>query len=92
MSRCGSHGSLTGTTMRPMVPAWSGRELDAGGPCVFRGSEAQFALLIHEYGHHYCGDHLCKDFYRALAKLGARMTMLALDKPEVFHDRDTRDS
>jgi len=62
------------------------------GHGFFEDKTAQFALLIHEYGHHYCGDHLSKDFYQALATLGARMTMLALDKPEVFHDRDTRDS
>ena len=34
------------------------------GHAFFEDQEAQFALLIHEYGHHYCGDHLCKDFYR----------------------------
>ena len=54
------------------------------GHAFFEDQEAQFALLIHEYGHHYCGDHLCKDFYRALTKLGAKMTVLALQKPEVF--------
>jgi len=54
------------------------------GRAFFDGMEGQLDLLIHEYGHHYCGDHLSDDFYRALTKLGARMTMLALKKPECF--------
>ena len=54
------------------------------GRAFFDGMEGQLDLLIHEYGHHYCGDHLSDDFHRALTKLGARMTMLALKKPECF--------
>lgn len=46
--------------------------------------EKQLDLLIHEYGHHYCGDHLAADFHRALTRLGAKMTLLALRSPEVF--------
>lgn len=41
-------------------------------------------LLIHEFGHHYASDHLSSDYYDALTRLGARMTRLALDKPELF--------
>lgn len=41
-------------------------------------------LIIHEFGHHYSGDHLSSDYYDALTDLGARMTRLALDKPEIF--------
>jgi len=41
-------------------------------------------LIIHEFGHHYSGDHLSSDYYDALTDLGARMTRLALDKPELF--------
>jgi len=42
-------------------------------------------LLIHEYGHHYCGDHLAADFHRALTRLGAKMTMLAVKDPGAFY-------
>lgn len=41
-------------------------------------------LIIHEFGHHYSGDHLSSDYYDALTDLGARMTRLALDQPELF--------
>ena len=41
-------------------------------------------LLIHESGHHYTGDHLSADYYRALAKVGAGMVRLALTRPELF--------
>ena len=41
-------------------------------------------LLIHEFGHHYAGDHLSTDYFNALTKLGAKMVRLALVKPEVF--------
>ena len=27
-------------------------------------------LLIHEYGHHYEGDHLSEDYYKALCRVG----------------------
>ena len=54
-------------------------------PHVFFDSrEEQLDFLLHEYGHHCCNDHLSKDFYRALTTLGARMTVLALKKPECF--------
>ena len=46
------------------------------GHAFFEDREAQYDLLIHEFGHHSCSDHLSKDFYRALTKLGARMTVL----------------
>ena len=41
-------------------------------------------LLIHEFAHHYESDHLSESYYDALADLGARLTRLALDKPELF--------
>ena len=47
--------------------------------------ETQLDLLIHEYGHHYCGDHLAADFHRALTRLGAKMTMLAVKDPGAFY-------
>ena len=41
-------------------------------------------LLIHEFGHHYAGDHLSTEYYRALCKVGARMLRLALTSPAIF--------
>jgi len=41
-------------------------------------------LLIHEFGHHWTIDHLSRDYYDALTRLGARMTRLALMKPGLF--------
>lgn len=39
-------------------------------------------LLVHEFGHWYCGDHLSHDFHGALCKVGAGMVALALHSPE----------
>lgn len=47
-------------------------------------SEEVIDLIIHEFGHHYEMDHLSRGYYDALTKLGARMTRLALLKPELF--------
>jgi hypothetical protein len=55
-------------------------------PDFFDGgiTEAVLDLLIHEFGHHWTIDHLSREYYDALTRLGARMTLLALDKPELF--------
>ncbi len=42
------------------------------------------ALLIHELAHEAEGNHLSDGFYRALQKLGAALTELALRDPELF--------
>lgn len=41
-------------------------------------------LLIHEFGHHTCSNHLSEDYYDALTRLGAKLVDLALEQPEVF--------
>jgi hypothetical protein len=41
-------------------------------------------LLLHEFGHHYCSNHLDQDYYKALTRLGAQLTQLALTEPELF--------
>jgi hypothetical protein len=46
--------------------------------------EAVDELLIHEFGHHYSGDHLSEAYHDALCKLGARLARLALEKPALF--------
>jgi hypothetical protein len=45
-------------------------------------SEDVDALLIHEFGHQYSGDHLSGDYHEALCKLGAGLKKLALERPE----------
>lgn len=43
-------------------------------------------LLLHEVAHHDrgCANHLSEEYYRALSRLGARLTQLALDEPRLF--------
>lgn len=51
------------------------------------GSNARVnALLIHELAHEYEGNHLSEEFYKALQKLGAGLTELALSEPELFRN------
>lgn len=57
--------------------AWFNQDIDSGG--VLR-------LLIHEFGHHFAGDHLSSEYHDTLCKLGAELTRLAINKPEFFED------
>jgi hypothetical protein len=41
-------------------------------------------LLIHEFAHHYEGDHLSEGYHKALADVGARLARLALTTPAMF--------
>jgi hypothetical protein len=52
----------------------------------FEGGLAQKVdeLLIHEFGHEYCEDHLASEYHEALCRLGAQMKRLACDCPEFF--------
>lgn len=47
-------------------------------------AHAQIDLIIHEFGHEFCSDHLDRKYLNALTMLGARMTMLALSSPAFF--------
>jgi hypothetical protein len=52
------------------------------------------ALLIHEFGHEYCGDHLSSNYYDALCDIGAKLKQLAMTSPEKFarfEDMDATD-
>lgn len=42
------------------------------------------ALIIHEFGHEYSGDHLSSEYHKALCELGAKMALLTLEEPEFF--------
>lgn len=49
-----------------------------------RASEEEIdALIIHEFGHHFSGDHLSEDYYDALCELGAKLKKLAFEKPQL---------
>jgi hypothetical protein len=47
-------------------------------------SERVNALLIHEFAHDVEGNHLSDNFYKALERLGAKLTAFALRQPWVF--------
>jgi hypothetical protein len=47
-------------------------------------SEDVDSLLIHEFGHEYSGDHLSEEYHEALCRLGARLKMLTLERPEAM--------
>jgi hypothetical protein len=47
-------------------------------------SEVVLSLLIHEFGHEYSGDHLSREYYDALCKLGARLGRAVSDNPKWF--------
>lgn len=42
------------------------------------------SLLIHEFGHHYSGNHLSSEYHDALTAIGARLADCALANPEAF--------
>lgn len=42
------------------------------------------ALLIHEFGHHYSGNHLSEAYHDALCDLGARLAQWVMEDPAVF--------
>jgi hypothetical protein len=46
-------------------------------------------LIIHELGHHYESNHLSERYHDRLCELGAKMTRLALTKPQLFY-RETK--
>ena len=41
-------------------------------------------LIIHELGHHFQSNHLDDRYHAALCSLGAKLTKLALTKPQLF--------
>ena len=45
---------------------------------------SQIDLMLHEFGHHFCDDHLDRKYLDALTMLGARSTLLAMEEPEFF--------
>jgi len=73
----------------PFAAAYGGRQmvLNLGrlGHKWFSGPLAPITnLVLHELGHEYASNHLSSDYHAALTRLGAKMTDLALDRPELF--------
>ena len=54
------------------------------GVSVMRPTVRLNELLIHELGHHIESNHLDERYHDALCALGAKLTRLALTKPELF--------
>jgi hypothetical protein len=44
-------------------------------------------LILHELGHFHCPNHLDERYHEALCSLGAKLTKLALTKPQLFYRR-----
>lgn len=55
-----------------------------GNPSVFTPTVRLNQLIIHELGHHYEPNHLSESYHEKLCELGAKMTHLALAKPNKF--------
>lgn len=49
-------------------------------------SEAVDRLLLHEFAHHFCGDHLDREFAEAGFRLGATLKCLAMNDPGFFRE------
>jgi hypothetical protein len=41
-------------------------------------------LLIHEFGHQYCSNHLDAAYHRALTRLGAQLALLVAEDPSIL--------
>ena len=54
--------------------------------CATEGplSEELNHLIIHEFAHHFEGNHLSSKYYDALSRLGAKLARLAFERPELF--------
>lgn len=73
---CFGRGELTVN-----VSKFGGRAFFAHGP-----NEEIVAFLIHEFAHHYASDHLSREYYEACCKVGARLSMLAINWPTMVSD------
>jgi hypothetical protein len=55
------------------------------GYAWFEGETAAiFDLIVHEFGHAKCGNHLAEEYYSALTVIGGKMVALALREPLLF--------
>lgn len=76
-----------------MAASWSGRQITfnvgrLGKKWFDEGpTEAQVDLIIHEFGHHYEGDHLSEKYYRALTRLGAKLAFWCAKYPDLLTEK-----
>ncbi len=74
----------------PYVAAYGGRRLilnlgRLGHAWFERKDLAEInKLLIHEFGHEYCMNHLDATYHDSLCELGGKLTLLALVEPDIF--------
>ncbi len=78
----------------PFLASYGPRNGKAGGMLTlnlgrlgwkwFEDPQAIVDLLIHEFGHHYCSDHLDRTYLNALSTIGARAVLLALSDPAFY--------
>jgi hypothetical protein len=61
-----------------------GRKFFERAAATESGLDRLHQLLIHEFGHHYSGDHLSSEFHEALCRLGANLGRLMRDRPDMF--------
>lgn len=86
-------------TTNAFAACYGNRELDFNllklGHSFFDNWQLDLArvldLLLDEFGHEYESNHLSANYYRALRRLGAQMTLLALQEPHLFGS-STRES
>lgn len=80
--------SFAGTYERPTdrTPARLYLNLAKLGRGFFDGGATEDfdRLLLHEFAHHFEGNHLADGFAEAGFRLGARLKKLALEEPELF--------
>lgn len=48
-------------------------------------SERAHELLIHEFAHHYAGEHLSREFYDACCKVGAKLAKVLAKNPSLLY-------
>lgn len=64
--------------------AMSPRDYEMKSVEIMRPTRRLNQLLIHELGHNEAPNHLSEKYHEALCNFGAKLTSLALDKPELF--------
>jgi hypothetical protein len=56
----------------------------------FYASPELCSLIIHELGHHFQSNHLDDRYHEALCSLGAKLAMLAVSRPGLFHNSEVK--
>jgi hypothetical protein len=88
---CGIHVTMENERSQWYSANYGGKHLVFNVPRLGKGwfnlrdnGEAINNLLLHEFGHEFSPNHLDEAYHKALTKLGAKLTQLALTQPEFF--------